>query len=114
MRDERYVGAGPAHVQTDEVHHSRQLAVERRAVDAPRRPGQDSTGSQTASGASWQYPTVGLHHQDVVPIPYPVQALSQTSQIVGEGTAHIRIDDGCTQPVVLADLGQYLVGQTGV
>ena len=83
--DERDVGAGPAHVEGDEVA----LAEEPRAVaaagHAPRGPGQDRAGGQPHGVGDRRHAAVGLDDEDGAGVAGLDEALGQPREVARRG-----------------------------
>ena len=114
MLDERDVGAGPAHVEGDEVP----LAEEPRAVAAPRHaprgPGQDRAGGEPDGVGDRRHAAVGLDDEDRAGVARLDEALGQAREVARERGADVGVDDGRADPLVLLDLGQHLRGERDV
>ena len=102
--DQRDVGAGPAHVEGDQVP----LAEEARAVAAARhaagRARQDGARRDAHRLADRRHAPVGLHDQHRAGVAGGAQALGQAREVARQGGAHVGVDDGGGDPLVLLDL----------
>ena len=112
--DQRDVGARPAHVEGDEVP----LAEEARRVAAARHPAgrsrQHGAGGQADGVDDRRDPAVRLDDEDGARVARADQSLAEAREVPRERGAHVGVDDGRADPLVLLDLREHLGRQRDV
>ena len=112
--DQRDVGARPAHVEGDEVP----LAEEARRVAAARHPAgrarQHGAGGEADRVDDRRDPAVRLDDEDGARVAGADQSLAEAREVSRERGAHVGVDDGRADPLVLLDLREHLGRQRDV
>ena len=112
--EQRDVGAGPAHVEGDEVA----LAEQARGVPAPRdaagRAREDGARGQAHRVRDGRDAAVRLHDQHVALVARLAQPRAQVAQVAAEDRAHVGIHHGGAEALVLLDLREHVGGERHV
>ena len=112
--DQRYVGAGAAHVKGYDFALVQQLPDVSRSADATGRAGKDGSHRHVLGVLDGGHTAVGLHDQHVLQLGVGLEPLAQPRQVAAEHRPHVGVDHRGAQAVELLDLGNHLVRQGSV
>ncbi len=112
--NQRDVGAGPAHVERDQIARIDQPRRMDAAGHTAGRPGEHRARRQPASFGDWRHAAMRLDDQGRPLIPGRGEPLFEPPQIAGHGRPDIGVHDRGRDPLEFLDLRQYLRGERDI